>query len=76
MRQHEIKHLNARACWETLALSKGEPKIALIVETDLVIDPEADGYDPEKFQSLQDAAKGYSASQKHIDTVVFYKIGG
>ena len=50
-------------------------KIALIVETDVVHDPEADDFDSEEFQSLKDAVEDYVALQTHIDMVVFYKIG-
>lgn len=75
MRQHQINHLNARKCWETMSLRDGEAKVALIVETDLIHDAEADGYDAEAFQSLKDTTKEYAATQRHIDVVVFYKIG-
>lgn len=75
MRQHSIDHLNARTCWETTALRDGNTRIALIVETDLINDPDMDGFDADAFQSLKDAAQEYAAMQTHIDTVVFYQIG-
>ena len=75
MRQHSIDHANARTCWETMALRDGDAKIALVVETDLIHDPDRDGFDASAFQSLKDAAQAYAAMQTHIDVVVFYTIG-
>jgi hypothetical protein len=75
MQQHSIDHPNAKTCWETMALRDGNTKTALIVETDLVYDPDKDGYDASAFQSLKDAAQEYVALQTHIDAVVFYTIG-
>ena len=75
MQQHQIDHINARTCWETIGFREGLTKIALIVETDVVHDPEADGFDAEEFQSLKDAVQDYVVMQTHIDMVVFYKIG-
>ena len=75
MQQHQIDHIKARTCWETIGLREGVTKIALIVETDLIHDPMADGFDAEEFQSLSDAVQDYVALQTHIDMVVFYKIG-
>jgi hypothetical protein len=75
MPQHQIDHINARTCWETIALRCGETKAALIVETDLSHDAAAPGYDAEAFASLMEAVKSYALKQPHIDVVVFYKIG-
>jgi hypothetical protein len=74
MRQHSIDHLNAKTCWETMALRDGKSKIALIVETDLIHDPDINGFDADAFQSLKDAAQEYVAMQTHIDAVVFCRI--
>lgn len=67
--------MRSRACWETVGMRGGMTKVALIVETDLIQDSKADGFDAEEFQSLKDAVQNYVASQSHIDMVVFYKIG-
>ena len=75
MRQHSIDHPNARTCWETMALHDGNTKTALIVETDLIHDPDRNGFDANAFQSLKDAAQEYVTMQTHIDVVVFYTIG-
>lgn len=75
MRQHQIDHINARTCWETIALRSGETKIALVVETDISHDATAPDYDAEAFASLREAVKAYALTQPHIDVVVFYKIG-
>lgn len=56
-------------------MREGVTKVALIVETDLIQDSKADGFDVEEFQSLKDAVQAYVALHSHIDMVVFYKIG-
>jgi hypothetical protein len=75
VQQHQIDHIRSRTCWETVGLQEGMTKIALIVETDVIQDPMAEGFDAEEFQSLKDAVQDYVALQTHIDMVVFYKIG-
>ncbi|MEO7863747.1 MAG: hypothetical protein ABIU05_25605 [Nitrospirales bacterium] len=75
MQQHQIDHIKARTCWETIGLREGAAITALIVETDLIHDPEAGGFDAEEFRSLKDAVQDYVAMQTHIDVVVFYRIG-
>jgi hypothetical protein len=75
MRQHQIDHINARTCWETIALRAGETRTALIVETDISHDAAAPDYDAEAFASLMEAVKAYAPMQPHIDVVVFYKRG-
>ena len=75
MRQHQIDHISARTCWETIALRSGETKTALVVETDISHDAEAADYDANAFSSLTEAVKDYALTQPHIDVVVFYKIG-
>ena len=75
MRQHSIDHPNAKTCWETLALQDGITKPALIVETDLLFDPDREGFDAIAFQSLKDAVQAYVSMQTHIDIVVFTTTG-
>jgi hypothetical protein len=75
MKQHSIVHINARTCRETIALQDGQEKVALIVETDLVQNPEVEGFDAEAFLSLKDAAQRYVAMQTDIDVIVFSTIG-
>ena len=75
MRQHKIDHPNAIMCWETMAMRDGKEKTALLVETDLIPDPNREGYDADLFQGLKDAAEDYVSRQTHIDVVVFFNIG-
>jgi hypothetical protein len=75
MRQHKIDHPNAIMCWETMAMRDGKEKTALLVETDLIHDPNREGYDADLFQGLKDAAEDYVSRQTHIDVVVFFNIG-
>ena len=50
-------------------------KPALIIETDLLFDPDREGFDATAFQSLKDAVQAYVSMQTHIDIVVFTTTG-
>ena len=52
MQQHQIDNINARTCWETVGLRDGETKVVLIVETDLILDAEAQGFDADVFKNF------------------------
>lgn len=75
MHQHQIDHINARTCWETIGLRNGETIIVLVVETDLILDTETTGFEVDSYRELREAVREYVAMQTHIDTVAFYKIG-
>ena len=75
MHQHQIDNINARTCWETIGLRDGGTIVVLVVETSLILDPEATGFDADLYQELRKAVREYVAMQTHIDTVAFYKIG-
>ena len=75
MHQHQIDNINARTCWETIGLRDGETIVVLIVETDLILDPETTGFEANLYRDLIEAVREYVAMQTHIDTVAFYKIG-
>lgn len=64
-----------RACWETIGLRNGKTKVVLIVQTDLILDPEDAGFDAESYQGLLGNVSDYMITQRHIDTVAFYKMG-
>jgi hypothetical protein len=75
MHQHQIDNLHARTCWETIGLRNEETITVLVVETDLVLDTEATGFDADLYRELVEAVREYVKMQTHIDTVAFYKIG-
>lgn len=75
MQQHQIDNINARTCWETIGLRNGEIKVVLIVQTDLILDAEDVGFDAESYQELLANVTDYMITQRHIDTVAFYKMG-
>jgi hypothetical protein len=75
MHQHQIDNINARTCWETIGLRDEKTIIVLVVETELILNPETTGFDADLYQELREAVREYVAMQTHIDTVAFYKIG-
>jgi hypothetical protein len=75
MRKHKIDHPHAKTSWEVIGVRGDRTLVVLMVETDLIHDPERDGFNARLFKGLKDSANAYADTQKNIDLIVFHTIG-
>jgi len=69
-----IQHPNAKTVWTTIEAEAGQIKTVLVVETDLTLNPSADGYDGDAVNDLVDETVKAYGNVGTIDRIRFTPI--
>jgi hypothetical protein len=65
-----LDHPHIKSCWITMRIYRHDDmQTVLVVETELVLNPEDPRYDGEAVSSLAEAVEAYMASHPYIDSV-------